>query len=489
MADEDKKNEWIRLDGENASTANLRPDILEEAQRKIEQCDRAVAEAHANSNRPEEGAQLVKLGQACFNLGQAKRAIESYEQALSIFGELGDLREQANCHSRLGLAYLALKDAKNVLMHHMQACALYDRAGDRATAEEELCNIARLYSFIRQPDKAIEYYQYALTVSRELGDREREANALNSLGVVYLEIRQVKSAIGLLEQALALYQQVGNRKQETNALLNLGTTYAYLRQSERALEYFNQALAISRETGERDREALILRNSGAIYFAMKNLEKAKEVTQSSIRIYDQIGGPGADAAREQLDNFSNYKTKKTQFLIFIPVGLIITVLILIFSNIKSCTGNVKPTRTNPVISSNLSQPLPGTGSIKGMILDKNRASLVNALKGQLGIIALVCPGDAQGVECLHQNDKELDLSVLIASICDANNRATNCLLHWGQSAARITADGSYTLNNIPPGQYELDLIIIDSGLAITIGLINIPPVKAGEVVKYDFVTK
>ena len=121
MANEHKKVDWIRIDGGDASTANLKEDILEQCQHKIEQCREAVAAARENGDRHEEGIQLIKLGQACKNLGQIKGAIESYEQALSIFQERGDQLEEANCHTHLGEAYLFLLDAENVLAHHLHA--------------------------------------------------------------------------------------------------------------------------------------------------------------------------------------------------------------------------------------------------------------------------------------------------------------------------------------------------------------------------------
>ena len=50
MANDDKKVDWILVDGENVSTANLRQDIAERAQHKIEQCEQAVAAARGNAD-------------------------------------------------------------------------------------------------------------------------------------------------------------------------------------------------------------------------------------------------------------------------------------------------------------------------------------------------------------------------------------------------------------------------------------------------------
>ena len=98
MANEDKQVEWITVDGQPVSTANLRPDIHERAQHNIEQREQAVAAARQDGDRHEEGMQLVQLGEACLNLAQTDRAVACYEQALAIFGEFGEQREEAVCH-------------------------------------------------------------------------------------------------------------------------------------------------------------------------------------------------------------------------------------------------------------------------------------------------------------------------------------------------------------------------------------------------------
>ena len=43
MSNEDKKVDWIRIDGDNVDLTNVKQDVIEQAQKKIEQCEDAVA--------------------------------------------------------------------------------------------------------------------------------------------------------------------------------------------------------------------------------------------------------------------------------------------------------------------------------------------------------------------------------------------------------------------------------------------------------------
>lgn len=92
MANKDKNSAWIAYNGKDFNLADLSPDIAERARQRIEHCQQAVNAAQVTGDRSEVGEQLTKLGQTCLGIGQLKHAIKWYEQALSIFSELGDQR-------------------------------------------------------------------------------------------------------------------------------------------------------------------------------------------------------------------------------------------------------------------------------------------------------------------------------------------------------------------------------------------------------------
>jgi len=135
-------------------------------------------------------------------------------------------------------------------------------------------------------------------------------------------------------------------------------------------------------------------------------------------------------------------------------------------------------------------PTPDTGEISGSILDKDGKSLVGLLDD--GWVALYCPERNPRTRCLDASYKEMDASELVASICrlGEDNSGKNCLLFYPiGGAARISPDGSYTLMDVPPGQYELVLLIVSSGIMLTVHLTDVGPVQAGQVTRFDFRTK
>ena len=131
---------------------------------------------------------------------------------------------------------------------------------------------------------------------------------------------------------------------------------------------------------------------------------------------------------------------------------------------------------------------PTTGTITGMVLDDNEKPLVNIYDQETLMVALFCPSDDSDIECLRENFWDMDTDVLLDSICGAEDTAENCVLHLGQGAASVEAGGSYTLTDIPPGQYGLVFMFSGPG-QMTVSLRrDVDPVQAGETSEYDIKT-
>ncbi len=73
-----------------------------------------------------EGAWLGNLGLAYADLGEARQAIEYYEQQLAITREIGDRRGEANASWNLGLVYEKEGELRRAA-EAMQICVDYEK--------------------------------------------------------------------------------------------------------------------------------------------------------------------------------------------------------------------------------------------------------------------------------------------------------------------------------------------------------------------------
>ena len=133
-------------------------------------------------------------------------------------------------------------------------------------------------------------------------------------------------------------------------------------------------------------------------------------------------------------------------------------------------------------------PTPTMGMITGKVLDKEGNPLTNIYDEETLIVALFCLNDDSDIECLREDFWDMDMQVLFDSICEAGDTADDCILHLGQGAASVEADGSYTITDIPPGQYGLVFLFRDPGMTQASSKRDVEPVQAGEIIEYDITT-
>ena len=128
------------------------------------------------------------------------------------------------------------------------------------------------------------------------------------------------------------------------------------------------------------------------------------------------------------------------------------------------------------------------GTITGMVLQEDGTPLENIYDQETLIVALFCLNGESDIECLHEDFWDMDMEVLFDSICEADDTADDCILHLGQGAASVEADGSYTITDIPPGQYGLVFLFKGPVMTQASSKRDVEPVQAGEITEYDITT-
>ena len=250
--------------------------FLGQFKRAIKLYEEAVAIAHDIGDRQGESDWLGNLGRAYRALGQVERAIEFYEQALEIFRQIGDRRNEGAVLANLGRAYQVLGQVEQAIELYEEALGIFGEMG--YPRGEGACRdwLGLVYHALGQVERAIKLYEEALTISHEIGDRQMEGSVLGNLGLVYRALGQVERAIKLYEEALTISHEIGDRQMEGSALGNLGRAYYSLRQVERAIELYEQALAIAREIGDRWGESYQLLGLGKALLATGELSEARQ---------------------------------------------------------------------------------------------------------------------------------------------------------------------------------------------------------------------
>jgi CHAT domain-containing protein/tetratricopeptide (TPR) repeat protein len=240
-------------------------------------------------DRAKEGRMLNNIGLVYRKLGQYSQALEQYQQALLIRREVGDRAGEGTTLNNIGLIYDSLGQYSQALEQYPQALSIHREVGNRVGEGTTLNNIGLAYAKLGQYSQALEQYQQALLIIREVGDRAKEGRMLNNIGAVYADLGQYPQALEQYQQALLISREVGNRVGEGTTLNNIGLVYADLGQYLQALEQYQQALLIIREVGDRAKEGGTLNNIGAGYANLGHYSQALEQYQQALLISREVG--------------------------------------------------------------------------------------------------------------------------------------------------------------------------------------------------------
>ncbi|HEU4322892.1 MAG TPA: tetratricopeptide repeat protein [Roseiflexaceae bacterium] len=255
---------------------------------RVPQLERAIVAAQRRRDRKAEATFLGNLGNVYSDLGEVRRAIELYEQRLTIARELGDRRGEGSALGNLGIAYYSLGEVQRAIDLHEQALAIARERGDRASESSALGNLGNVYADLGEVQRAIELYEQALAIARERGDRRGEGRSLGNLGRAYSDLGEVRRAIELYEQDLAIARELGDRASEGSALGNLGKAYSDLGEVRRAIELYEQCLTIVRERDDRRGEGRSLGNLGRAYSDLGEMHQAIKLYEQALVIVREL---------------------------------------------------------------------------------------------------------------------------------------------------------------------------------------------------------
>ncbi|MBD2069533.1 tetratricopeptide repeat protein [Leptolyngbya sp. FACHB-671] len=273
-------------------------------------------------DRTGEGIILNNIGGVYANQGQYPQALEFYQQALSIAQAVGDRAGEGTTLNGIGRVYLDQGQYPQALEFYQQALSIARAIGDRAGEGTTLNGIGGVYLYQGQYPQALESFQQALSIARAIGDPAGEGATLNNIGRVYLYQGQYPQALESLQQALSIARAIGDRAGEGTTLNGIGRVYLYQGQYPQALESFQQALSIAREVDNRAGEGNILDNMGKVYFYQGQYPQALESFQQALSIARAIGDwAGEGTTLNNIGNVYLYQGQYPQALGFYQQAL------------------------------------------------------------------------------------------------------------------------------------------------------------------------
>ncbi|HEY8460215.1 MAG TPA: CHAT domain-containing tetratricopeptide repeat protein, partial [Blastocatellia bacterium] len=255
---------------------------------KIEELRNALPEDHQRVAAERLLAEGERLGLQR-NAESYVRAIEKFEESISIWRTIGDRANEAQALNFMGLTHRALGDSRKALDCYKQALPLFRAVGDRLGEAETLNNMAVARYALGEIKASLELSEQALPLQREMEDRQGEVATLNNIGSAYWASGDALLALDYYNRTLPLRRALRDLAGEARALNNIGTVYSALGEPQKALESYLQALSLRRQANDRAGEAATLGNIGLIYHGLGEPQKALDYNEQAIPLRQYAG--------------------------------------------------------------------------------------------------------------------------------------------------------------------------------------------------------
>jgi CHAT domain-containing protein/tetratricopeptide (TPR) repeat protein len=256
----------------------------------------AIAQEVTSEERKAEGDRLLAQGAQQYRTSQFREALQSLEQALEVYQEIGDRAGEGATLIGIGAVYRSTGEYAQALDSYQQALVISRAIGDRAGEGATLNNMGVVYNSTGEYAQALDSYQQALVILRAIGDRAGEGTTLNNIGLVYRSTGEYAQALDSYQQALVILRAIGDRAGEGTTLNNIGAVYHNTGEYAQALDSYEQALVISRAIGDRAGEGTTLNNIGAVYRNTGEYAQALGSYQQALVILRAIGNRAGEGA-------------------------------------------------------------------------------------------------------------------------------------------------------------------------------------------------
>ena len=260
IRDEDSAN--IRMEALAISSIAFIHSELGQKEKALEYFNQALSLDRQSNNKRAEAVTLHNIGTVVSSFGENQKALEYFFQALAVLKQVYEPSQvndtkivEAAVLNSIGVVNEYLGEHDKALEYFTKALPLRKFVGDRPGGVSTLNNIGLVYFSLGEADKALEYYNQALTLTRAAGFRQGEARALNNIGLVYGSRNDYKTALDYYHQAQDIAVAAGNRAAVALTSLNIGSTLFLLGDANQSLAILNEALRQLRQVSDKRNEA------------------------------------------------------------------------------------------------------------------------------------------------------------------------------------------------------------------------------------------
>jgi tetratricopeptide (TPR) repeat protein len=247
------------------------------------------------------------MGTVWDTLGQFKKALDEYKEALAL---TQDLLARGDVYLNVGATYNNMGNYGNAISAYSSASDCYKKAGVKSGNVEG--GLANVYSHLGEYGKALKYHQEALKIYREKKDLIKTALALANMGTVYDQLHSQKEnqlsfskrdsmddlsltywnlAVESYKESLEIARKIGHVSCQCTAEVHLSESYFRVNKHDQTLDFLEQATRSLEHTVDPSVALAVYRLGGRIHLLINRFEEAKKCFDLCLKLAIEMKSP------------------------------------------------------------------------------------------------------------------------------------------------------------------------------------------------------
>ncbi|MCO5945992.1 tetratricopeptide repeat-containing sensor histidine kinase [Mucilaginibacter flavidus] len=206
---------------------------------------RALSNAEKNNIDSLKGDAWIYLGNADYNDGAFRKAIDRYQNAIVAYKKINKLSDVATSYLNIGNCESKLSLYSDAISNFIKASTIFENLSDNDYLSAALNSIALCYVEQKNFSKAIEYSRKSLSLRQKLNNRADIAEALNNMGFVFYRKKMPDSAIYYLNKSLSFNKTGADSSSLVLTLQNIGSSWMIKNDLPKAEKYIQRSLRIA----------------------------------------------------------------------------------------------------------------------------------------------------------------------------------------------------------------------------------------------------
>jgi CHAT domain-containing protein/uncharacterized protein HemY len=256
----------------------------------------APAFAQPTTDRRAEATRFWNLCRQQWQERQYDPAIQSCQQAVTLYREVGDRTSEGLVLGGMGFIYGSKGDYARAADYQNQSFTVQQAINNVQGMMMALFNLGQAYAVQGKFPEAIAAFQKGLPLAQTLKDGRSEIQFVGNLGMVYGAQGDYAQAIAAYQRGLELAKRAGDPQAEFSALNGLASTHASQGDYATAISYHRQSLELARKAAKSSDEIRALSSLGLMYYNLGDYEKAIEFQQQGLILARKINDQRGEAA-------------------------------------------------------------------------------------------------------------------------------------------------------------------------------------------------